>query len=396
MRAINTRFEGFAQRLASGVDTHIVSPLRGSHGNSSMQLLFISTAGHFGGTERWASMAIAELERRGHEVWMDCPDLPHAARFASAERLWHGGPRGAFDTEGKARLEAFCREHKIEALIPVSQKAYFPAGQVARKLGIGCIVRLGIVRFPWRPVLDWYGYGLYPHAIIVNTNRIKQVLARAPFVKRERIHVIYNGIVRKELQREPIMPGKFVITTVGTLSWRKGQQHLLKAIAMLPGHLRERVVVKLIGDGPARPTLEAFWQKLGLKPGQVVFTGHVDNPVDHVAASNLFVLLSSQEGISNALLEAMDADVPAYATLVGGHGEFIEDGVNAFATRARNPRHVSADLERIMTSGNLGIVAARGRDTVRKLFSIQAMGDRLEAVISGAIAEARNATNPDA
>jgi glycosyltransferase involved in cell wall biosynthesis len=156
------------------------------------------------------------------------------------------------------------------------------------------------------------------------------------------------------------------------------------------------VVVKLIGDGPARPTLEAFWQKLGLKPGQVVFTGHVDNPVDHVAASNLFVLLSSQEGISNALLEAMDADVPAYATLVGGHGEFIEDGVNAFATRARNPRHVSADLERIMTSGNLGIVAARGRDTVRKLFSIQAMGDRLEAVISGAIAEARNATNPDA
>jgi glycosyltransferase involved in cell wall biosynthesis len=360
-----------------------------------MRLLFISTAGHFGGTERWASMAIAELERRGHEIWMDCPDLPHANEFCPAERLWHGGPRGALDTVGKARLEAFCREHKIEALIPVSQKAYFPAGQVARKLGIGCIVRLGIVRYPWRPVLDWYGYGHYPHAIIVNTNRIKQVLARAPFVKRERIHVIYNGIVRKQLQREPTMPGKFVITTVGTLSWRKGQQHLLKAIAMLPGHLREKVVVKLIGDGPARPTLEAVWQKLGLKPGQVVFTGHVDNPVVHVAASNLFVLLSSQEGISNALLEAMDAGVPAYATLVGGHGEFIEDGVNAFATRARNPRHVSADLERIMTSGDLGVIAARGRDTVRKLFSIQAMGDRLEEVISGAIAEAQNATNPD-
>ena len=350
-----------------------------------MRLLFISTAGHFGGTERWASMAIAALQARGHEVWMACPDLPHAKQFTSADRLWHEGPTGLFDSAGKARLEAFCREHEFDALIPVSQKAYFPAGQAARKLSIACVVRLGIVRFPWRPVVDWYGYGIYPHAIIVNTQRIRQVLARAPFVKQERIHVIYNGIVRKELQRVPLMPGKFVITTVGTLSWRKGQQHLLKAIAMLPGDLRERVMVKLIGDGPARPRLEAFWQKLGLEPGQVVFTGHVDNPADHVAASDLFVLLSSQEGISNALLEAMDAGVPAYATLVGGHGEFIEDGVNAFTTRARNPRHVTADLERIMTNGNLGIVAARGRDTVRKLFSIEAMGDRLEEVIAGAI-----------
>jgi glycosyltransferase involved in cell wall biosynthesis len=323
-----------------------------------MRLLFISTAGHFGGTERWASMAIAELERRGHEVWMDCPDLPHASQFAAAAGCGMAARAVRSTREGKARLEAFCREHKIEALIPVSQKAYFPAGQVARKLGIGCIVRLGIVRFPWRPVLDWYGYGLYPHATIVNTGRIKQVLARAPFVKRERIHVIYNGIVRKELQREPIDAGEIrhhhrwhPVVAQGPATPAQGDCHAAGALA-------QKVVVKLIGDGPARPTLEAFWQKLGLKPGQVVFMGHVDNPVDHVAASNLFVLLSSQEGISNALLEAMDAGVPAYATLVGGHGEFIEDGVNAFATRARNPRQVSADLERIMTSGNLGIVAA--------------------------------------
>jgi hypothetical protein len=106
MRAINSRFAGFAQRLASGVDTHIVSPLRGSHGNSSMQLLFISTAGHFGGTERWASMAIAELERRGHEVWMDCPDLrtlPVCVRLNGCGT----GARAVLSTrEGKARLEA--------------------------------------------------------------------------------------------------------------------------------------------------------------------------------------------------------------------------------------------------------------------------------------------------
>lgn len=360
-----------------------------------MRLLFLSTAGHFGGTERWTSMAITELQRRGHEVWMGCPDLPHAGQFIAPDRLWHDGPTGMFDTAGTSRLAAFCREHAIDALIPVSQRAYFPAGQVARRLGLACVLRLGIVRLPWRPVVDWYGYGIYPHAIIVNTQRIKQVLARAPFVKAERIHVIYNGIVRKPLEPVKRVPGRFTIATVGTLSWRKGQEHLLRAVALLPAAPKAKVHVELIGDGPARRKLEALVRRLGLE-GSVTFTGHLDRPVDHVAASDLFVLLSSQEGISNALLEAMDAGVAAYATLVGGHGEFIEDGVNAWVARSRRPAAVAADLVRIIEAPDRAEVAARGQQTVRSLFSMQSMGDRLEEVIGEAVEAARKRTDPDA
>jgi glycosyltransferase involved in cell wall biosynthesis len=128
--------------------------------------------------------------------------------------------------------------------------------------------------------------------------------------------------------------------------------------------------------------------------------GHLDTPVDHVAASDLFVLLSSQEGISNALLEAMDAGVPAYATLVGGHGEFIDDGVNAWPAHSRARRGKcrqtwNADHDQSHSRQAVAQPAA-GIAVQAKLFSMQAMGDRLEAVISGAIAEARNATNPDA
>lgn len=360
-----------------------------------MRLLFISTAGHFGGTERWASMAIAELEQRGHEVWMACPELPHAAQFIRSQRLWHHPPSGMFDRAGMTGLEAFCRQHAINAVIPVSEKAYFPAGRVARKLGIACVVRLGIVRLPWRPVVDWYGYGLYPHAIIVNTKRIKDVLARAPFVKRERVHVIYNGIMRKPLAPLARDASRFTITTVGTLSWRKGQEHLIRAVALLPETVRNRVNVKLIGDGPARGRLEKLVPKLGLE-AHVTFTGHIDRPADHVAAGDLFVLLSSQEGISNALLEAMDAGVPAYATLVGGHGEFIQDAVNAWAARSRSPHAVSADLARIMQAPDRMLVAVRGQETVRDRFSMRAMGDRLEQIISAASNQARNKTKPDA
>ena len=349
-----------------------------------MRLLFVSSAAHFGGTERWASMAIAELERRGHQVWMACPDKPHAGNFTRPERLWHDGPGTMWDKPGIDRMAAFCRKQQIDCIVPLSQKMYFTCGRLARKLGIALVLRLGIVRLPWRPVVDWYGYGIYPDAIIVNTQRIKQVLSRAPFVKRDRIHVIYNGIVERLTGDVAGQPDKFTITSVGTLSWRKGMEHLIKAVALLPDDLREKVHIKLIGEGPARGKLTGLAERLNLA-ARVEFTGHVENPTAHIAASDLFVLLSAQEGISNALLEAMNCGVPAYATLVGGHGEFIQHGVNAYAARSRRPSQVASDLAGIMSDKNIGAVGAAGRDTVRDRFSMTAMGDRLEEVLQQAL-----------
>lgn len=345
-----------------------------------MRLLFVSSAGHFGGTERWASMAIAELERRGHQVWMSCPDNAHAGNFTRRERMWHDGPKSMWDTSGVDRMAAFCRDRQIDCIIPLSQKMYFICGRLARQLGIALVLRLGIVRLPWRPVVDWYGYGIYPDAIIVNTQRIKQVLSRAPFVKPERIHVIYNGIVERPATGVASRPDKFTITSVGTLSWRKGMEHLIKAVALLPDNLREKVHVKLIGQGPARGKLATLATELNLA-AQVEFTGHVENPTAHIAASDLFVLLSAQEGISNALLEAMNCAVPAYATLVGGHGEFIEHGINAYAAHSRKPSRVVSDLADIMSDQNIAAVGLAGRETVRDRFSMTAMGDRLEEVL---------------
>ncbi|WP_108879403.1 glycosyltransferase [Anderseniella sp. Alg231-50] len=345
-----------------------------------MRLLFVSSAEHFGGTERWASMAIAELERRGHQIWMACPDKPHAENFTLPERLWHEGPKSMWDRAGMDRMAGFCRDQQIDCIIPLSQKMYFTCGRLARQLGIALVLRLGIVRLPWRPVVDWYGYGIYPDAIIVNTQRIKQVLSRAPFVKRDRIHVIYNGIVERPAGGVANQPEKFTITSVGTLSWRKGMEHLIKAVALLPDGLRKKVHIKLIGEGPARGKLTSLAQRLDLA-AQVEFTGHVENPTAHIAASDLFVLLSAQEGISNALLEAMNCAVPAYTTLVGGHGEFVEHGRNAYAARSRRPSQVAADLAGIMSDHNIGAVGAAGRDTVRDRFSMTAMGDRLEEVL---------------
>jgi len=346
----------------------------------AMNILIGTTAAHFGGTERWISMAAAELERRGHSVFVACPDHVHAPRFAMRERLFHGGPKSLWDRKGKKRLAEFCRANAIEVLLPTSHRLVFVYGRVARRLGVAVAARLGIVRLPVRPVIDWYGYGIYPNAVIVNAERIKAVLSRAPFADAKKIHVIYNGIVEPNVTRAGRDPAKFAVVSVGTMVERKGMGQLIRAIALLPEDKRGRVHATLIGAGPLLEDYRALAASLGLER-QVTFTGDLANPAVHFGAADLFVLLSDKEGISNAVLEAMSAGVPVYATLAGGHGEFLRDRENAYVAWTREPKDVADDLYRIMADPLIARIGAAGRATAKEWFSLERMGDRLETLL---------------
>ena len=345
-----------------------------------MNIMLVSSARHFGGTERWTSMAAVELARRGHSIWVCCPDLPHAAQFISKDRLIRRVPSGVEDSKGKADLAETMSRLNIDAVIPVSQRMYFLTGQIARRLNIAMVLRLGIVRLPWRPVLDWFGYGIWPDAIIVNTSRIKRVLSWAPFVKPDRIHVIYNGITSNSPVPSVQRDDSLTISFVGTVSWRKGVCHLISALSHLPRKVLHRTKLQIIGTGPAMGKCKRLVEKHKLHDN-VSFEGHLEDPASRLAETDLFTLLSVQEGISNSLLEAMSAGVASYTTLAGGHGEFIRDGENAYVASSRNPKLVARDLARIANDRERDRIARAGQDTVVKLFTTETMGDQLETLL---------------
>ena len=329
-------------------------------------------------------MAAAELAGRGHSIWVCCPDLPHADQFISENRLIRNVPSGLGDTRGKADLAETMSKLNIDVVIPVSQRMYFLTGQIARRLNIAMVLRLGIVRLPWRPVLDWFGYGIWPDAIMVNTGRIKRVLSWAPFVKPDRIHVIYNGITEGVPVRNSHRDERFTISFVGTVSWRKGVSHLISALSYLPDDVLRKTRLQIIGTGPAMKKCRRLVAKLRLQDN-VSFEGHLDNPSSRLADTDLFTLLSVQEGISNSLLEAMNAGVASYTTLAGGHGEFIRHGENAYVASSRNPKAVARDLRAIINDNDRARIAQAGRETVAKLFSTVSMGNQLEALLHSVI-----------
>jgi glycosyltransferase involved in cell wall biosynthesis len=84
--------------------------------------------------------------------------------------------------------------------------------------------------------------------------------------------------------------------------------------------------LQILGDGPARPALEAQADRLGLR-GRVEFVGWVSarEGADRLEKVDVFVLPSLRECGGGVLLEAMALGLPCVATRWGGPGHFVTD-----------------------------------------------------------------------
>ncbi len=117
-------------------------------------------------------------------------------------------------------------------------------------------------------------------------------------------------------------PDAIVVGSVGWLTAVKGHRFLIEAIARLkPSHPRLHLLI--VGSGGLREEYEALARKLGV--GEAVqLLGEREDVPDCLAAMDLFVLPSLNEGMGRALVEAMAAGRPVVATRVGGVPAVVE------------------------------------------------------------------------
>jgi glycosyltransferase involved in cell wall biosynthesis len=118
-----------------------------------------------------------------------------------------------------------------------------------------------------------------------------------------------------------------VVLYVGRLTGVKAPGALLRMWSAMPH--RDAATLLIVGDGPLRAELEREAAARGLGPS-VRFVGSHPDVTPFYLIADVFVLPSVTEGLSNALLEAMAAGLPAVASDVGGNREVLEDGVSGF------------------------------------------------------------------
>jgi len=138
------------------------------------------------------------------------------------------------------------------------------------------------------------------------------------------IQVISNGVNSNQFHVSIRQWEPPVLLTVGRLVHQKGIDVLFRGLASLKEMDWKLMVV---GDGKDRNQLEMLTTKLEIHD-RVEFVGWQprDALIDYYQAANLYVHPSHDEGMSNAILEAMACGLPVLATDVSGNIEVILDG----------------------------------------------------------------------
>ena len=122
----------------------------------------------------------------------------------------------------------------------------------------------------------------------------------------------------------PKRPGVLRVAMVARMNHRyKNQSGFLRIAARIHQHM-PNIEFVLVGDGPLRQELENEASALGLGPFAIFLGDRRDIPAV-LASIDVAVLTSDSESLSNVILEAMAAGLPAVAYDVGGNSELLRD-----------------------------------------------------------------------
>ncbi len=164
---------------------------------------------------------------------------------------------------------------------------------------------------------------LYRHAdrVICPSRAMAEDLVDEVGIEPELIAVLPNPIDADRIRAAQHAPHGWDgsgphLLAVGRLSPEKGFDLLLEALAAIRAHFPHADLI-LAGEGSERKALEEQRQRLGLETA-VYFAGQVASPYRFYSGASLFVLSSRHEGLPNALLEALTAELPVAALPASG------------------------------------------------------------------------------
>jgi glycosyltransferase involved in cell wall biosynthesis len=262
----------------------------------------------------------------------------------------------------------------------------------ARALGLPCIttvfstgVRGDLTRLERKPMGRVRLRGLLRHSwFIALSDEVKQEL-ESRGVSSSRILRIPNGVDCRNTFRpaSPVERGQlrarleipqdaYACIYVGRLHPKKRVDTLVQAVTRVP---EARLLV--VGDGTERAKLEALTRRSGAA-NRVTFVGFTHQVADYLRACDVFVFPSKDEGMSNALIEAMACGLPCVATAgVGGVRELLSDGRGIVVGRGY-PAEWSTAIHRLAVDASLresmGKAAARFAESA---LSLDAVADSL-------------------
>ena len=339
------------------------------------------------------------FQQQGYEVHLCCandtPDpvaeVPFCDRFI--ELPFSRSPFSRGNAAVCRRLKALIDQEDyalIHCNTPVGGLAGRLAARGARRRGTRVVYTAhGFHFFTGAPLKNWLLF--YPaERFLSRWTDLLVTINGEDYARAQRFHAgkaaLVSGVgVDLERFREPVdraavraelgvNAGDSVVITVGEHSVRKNHETLLEAAALLPG-----VQVLLCGVGERQPALEEQARRLGIAD-RTHFLGFRRDVPRLLAASDVFVFPSLQEGLPVSQMEAMAAGLPCVVSAVRGNSDLISQGEGGFLRPPRDASGFAEDIARLLEDPALrASMGERNRREMRR-YGLDAVLEEMAAL----------------
>ncbi|MFN2454911.1 MAG: glycosyltransferase family 4 protein [Pyrinomonadaceae bacterium] len=362
---------------------------------------------HQGGSERQAVQLARLLHESGlHRVHVACLDKGGLLR-AEVEGLGLGDipeyPLTSFyDRNALTQLRrciAFLREHEIDVVqtfdlytnvfgMAAAALARVPARIAARR-------ELEGIRSPAQKWIERRAYNL-AHKVVANAEAIRGRLIEDG-VAADKISTIYNSLDLRRVAPQPGLPRdealavldlprqpsrRFITIVANVQHPVKDHRMFLRAAKLVRATIPDAAFV-IAGEGELLDSLREYAAQLGLAR-DVFFTGRCVKVAELLFVSDVCVLSSVAEGLSNSILEYMAAARPVVVTDVGGAREAVSDGESGYIVKPGDDETMAARIIALLQDPERArAMGERGRHIVEQKFSCEANLARTQNLYDG-------------
>jgi glycosyltransferase involved in cell wall biosynthesis len=279
--------------------------------------------------------------------------------------------------------------------------ADFLGGVAARTLGIPSV---STIHADWWPrgradrVRTWLASKARRHcaeAVVAVSDSARTVYLADGHDVPEHVSVVRNGILdrarpgsgRRAREGLGIRHDELVLTTLSELRPEKNLEAAVDAVERLRGRF-PNLRLLIVGDGPSEQAIRQDAARLG---EAAVLTGHREDVMELLDATDVLVHPSRFDAFPTTLLEAMAASVPIVATEVGGIPEIVlrdETGV-LVAPPPTGEAFAAATGPLLDDASRRDRLGRAGRRRFEVEFSAESWARRLRAVYDKVLSEPR-------
>ncbi len=360
-----------------------------------MRVIIFNTFPIWGGDEKWTVNVGKGLMDRGHQVTIVClgdSQTQHKAKELGVPTYpFQIGPDIAFWKIPP--IVKFYKKNKIDVALCVQNRDVKIGALAAKLAGVPVVIaRQGLDTIK-KKIDHKIAFTKHIDGIITNTRSIKELYESYGWFPENFIHVVYDGLTLPEhlpemdLHQElGLKAGSKVIIGTGRLAEQKRFDLLIQVASKAKAENLNWSII-IAGTGDLEKKLKNMISEYDVED-TVKLLGFRNDVLALMNASDLFVLSSDSEGMSNALREAMAVGKACVATDVYGVSELFQEGKSGIMVSRGDADGIFEAIKSVFQNDLLRKeIEKNAAELIRTSFTMEKMIDHIERLFEAALSK---------